>query len=85
MLTLLDMDLQTKKLELVRLIINTKKPSLLKKIEDIFNKEVGADWYDELSKHEKQSIEKGISEADKGELFSHEQVMQEIKAKYGLE
>ena len=79
------MDLQTKKLELVRLIINTKKPSILKKIEDIFKKEAGADWYDELSKHEKQAIEKGISEAGKGELIPHEQVMREIKAKYGLE
>ena len=79
------MDLQTKKLELVRLIINTKRPSILKKIEDIFTKEVGFDWYDELSKHEKLSIEKGISEAGKGELIPHEQVMREIKAKYGLE
>ncbi|MEZ5197977.1 MAG: hypothetical protein R2764_16795 [Bacteroidales bacterium] len=79
------MDLQTKKLELVRLIINTKKPSILKKIEDIFKKEAGTNWYDELSKHEKQSIEKGLSEADKGELIPHEEVMQEIKAKYGLE
>jgi len=79
------MDLQAKKLELVRLIINTKKPSLLKKIEDILKNEAGTDWYDELSNLEKQSIEKGLSEADKGELIPHEQVMQEIKAKYGLE
>lgn len=79
------MDLQAKKLELVRLIINTEKPSILKKIEEVFKKEKNTDWWDELNEFEKHSIETGIAEADNGELIPHEQVMQEIKEKYGLE
>jgi len=40
------------------------------------------DFWDKLSEAEKQAIEEGISEADRGELFSHEEVMAEIKSKF---
>jgi len=79
------MNLQAKKLELVQLIINTKKPLTLKKVEDVFRKEEAADWWNEISEAERQSIEKGISEADNGKLISHEDVMREIKSKYNLD
>lgn len=78
------MNLQAKKLELVRLIINTKKPSILNKVEEILKKEKTADWWEDLSEDEKQAIDKSLAEADRGELIPHEEVMREIKAKYKL-
>jgi thiamine pyrophosphate-dependent acetolactate synthase large subunit-like protein len=81
----LGMNLQAKKLELVQLIINTKKPLTLKKVEDILKKEEESDWWDEISEAERQSIEKGLAEADRGELIAHEEVMKEVKAKYKLD
>jgi predicted transcriptional regulator len=77
------MNLQAKKLELVQLIINTEKPSILQKIEDVFKKK--ADWWDEISEDERKSIEKGLAEADRGELIPHEQVMKELKSRYKLD
>ena len=81
----LGMNLQAKKLELVQLIINTKKPLTLKKVEDVLKKEEESDWWDEISEAERQSIEKGLAEANRGELIAHEEVMKEVKAKYKLD
>jgi predicted Zn-ribbon and HTH transcriptional regulator len=75
------MNLQAKKLELVQLIINTRKPLTLKKVEEILKKEKESDWY-EIGDAERQSIEKGLQEAGEGKLIPHEEVMKEAKAKY---
>jgi hypothetical protein len=77
------MNLQAKKLELVQLIINTEKPSILKKVEDVFKNK--ADWWDEISEDERTSIEQGLAEADRGELIPHEQVMKELKSRYKID
>ena len=65
----IDMNLQSKKLELVQLILNTEKPSILTKVEAILKKEKASDWLDEISLEEKKAIEKGLAEAEKGELI----------------
>lgn len=79
-----NMNLQAKKLELVQLIINTRKPLILKRVEEILKSEEEADWWDQISEAERQSIEKGLAEADRGELIPHEKVMKEVKEKYNL-
>jgi predicted transcriptional regulator len=73
------MDLKTKKLELVRLILRTEKPAVLEKVEAILKKEVDSDWWDEISEDEKNAIKEALAEADRGELISHEKVMKEIR------
>lgn len=79
------MNLQEKKLELVQLILNTEKPSVLKKVEAVLKKENDLDWWDGISEEEKKAIEKGIAEADRGELISHSVVMDEVSARYNLD
>lgn len=79
------MNLQAKKLEIVQLILNTEKPAILKKVEDILKKGKDTDWWDEISEVERLAIETGIEEADRGELIPHEEVMKEVKAKYNLD
>jgi len=78
------MNLQAKKLELVQLIINTRKPLTLKKVEEVLKREAESDWWDEISDSERQSIEKGLEEAEEGKLIPHSEVMKEAKAKYNL-
>ena len=78
------MNLQAKRLELVQLILNTEKPAVLAKVEAVFKKEKGADWWDETSEAEKKAIEKGIAEADSGKLIPHNEMMEEVRAKYNL-
>jgi len=78
------MNIQAKKLELVQRILNTNKPSLLEKISKIFEQEGETDWWDELSDEERESIQEGLNQLERGEGIPHEKIMQEIKAKYGL-
>ncbi len=77
----INMNLQSKKLELVQLILNTEKPSILARVEAVL-KGKAVDWWDEISEEEREAIEKGLSEADKGELIAHDEVMKEVRAKY---
>lgn len=79
------MNLQAKKLELVQMILNTEKPTVLAKVEAVFKKEKGADWWDEIGEAERNAIEEGLAEADRGELIPHEEVMKEVRAKYKLD
>ena len=79
------MNIQSKKLELVQLILDTEKPVILEKIEEILKKGKSSDWWDELSIAERKAIEKGITEADNGDLIPHEEVMKQVKAKYKLD
>ena len=39
------------------------------------------DWYNELSKEQKRSIQKGLDDLDNGKIISHEEVMLKVKAK----
>lgn len=80
----ISMNVQAKKLEIVQLILNTEKPTLLRMVEDVLKREKVADWWDEISPAERKTIERGIEEADRGELIPHEQVMKEVRAKYHL-
>jgi hypothetical protein len=73
------MNLQAKKLEIVQLILNTEKPSLLKKVEDVFKKEQATDWWYAISDEERAEIEQGLAEADRGEVIPHEEVMAKYK------
>jgi len=79
------MNLKAKKLELVQLILNTDKPSVLAKVEAVFKSEKDTDWWDEISEAERTAIEESLAEADRGELIPHEEVMREIRAKYNLD
>ncbi|MGM0498276.1 MAG: hypothetical protein ACQESJ_10185 [Bacteroidota bacterium] len=38
-----------------------------------------ADWWDTISQEEQEDIEQGLSEADRGEVTSHEEVMKRYK------
>ena len=79
------MNLQAKKLELVQLILNTKKSSVLAKVEAVFTQEKGTDWWDDISEDEKRAIEESIAEADRGELIPHAKVMEKVREKYKLD
>lgn len=68
------MDIEATKLELMQLILNTKKESILKKIKKIYQEE-SSDWWIEMSAEEQAEIEEGLRQAEAGEVVSHESVM----------
>ena len=77
------MDLAARKVDLISWISNLRDEKTLKKIETIRQEE--SDWWDEISEAEKEEIEKGIAEADRGELIPYDEVMKEVRAKYKLD
>lgn len=68
------MNLKTKKLELVQLILNTDKPALLEKVEAVLKNEKEKDWRNEISESERKAIEESLAEAYAGQLIPHEEV-----------
>ncbi len=78
------MDIPALKLDLVQKILNTKNPSLLNKINTIQKKQVEKDWWDQLPFEVQDSIIEGIHDIEDGKVFTHDQVIQEAKQKYGF-
>lgn len=72
------MNIEAVKLELMQLLLNTNKESILLKIKRIYQEE-SSDWWDELSAEEQREIEKSILEDDKGEITAHQTVMKQFE------
>ena len=68
------MNIETKKLELMHLLLQTQKESILKKLKSVFEEEQ-VDWWSEMSKKEQEEIKTGLAQADKGEYKANETVM----------
>lgn len=68
------MNIEVTKLELMQLLLNTKKESVLLRIKQIFEEE-SADWWTTLSTEEQAAITEGLQQAENGEVISHERVM----------
>lgn len=68
------MNIETTKLELMQLLLNTHNESILMKIKRIYEEE-SSDWWSELSKEEQTEIEIGLKQIETGELTNHNEVM----------
>ena len=72
------MNIETTKLELMHLLLQTQKESLLIKLKKVFEEEQ-TDWWDEMTEEEKQDIKKGLSQADEGDFVDNETVMKRFE------
>ncbi|WP_445908878.1 hypothetical protein [Yeosuana sp.] len=68
------MNIETTKLELMHLLLQTQKESLLKKLKSVFEEEQ-VDWWNEMSENEQEEIKTGLKQADNGEYVDNEIVM----------
>ncbi len=73
----LDFNIESKKLALIQWLTSLNDVSMIDKILELKNKE-SKDWWNETSDEEKESIEKGLSDAESGNLKPHS----EIRKKY---
>lgn len=78
------MDIQSLKLDLVSKILNIENPGILIEINKILQKASKTDWWDQLPEEVQESILEGMEDVQKGNVFSHEHILQEAKQKYGL-
>ncbi len=68
------MDIQIEKLNLIKWLTDVQEPSVIERFIALKNDQQG-DWWEQISEDEKSEIEEGLAQADKGEVFSHEEVM----------
>ncbi len=70
-----ELNIQTKKIELIQWLSTIEDLSLLNKIIDL-KKQENKDWWISISENEKQSVEKGLQDAEAGKLNSHSKARQ---------
>ncbi|RVU01989.1 hypothetical protein EOD41_08535 [Mucilaginibacter limnophilus] len=76
------MDLQAEKIELVKLLLEVEDEQTLNEIKAVLHHDY--DFYDDLPEAVKDSIEQALEDVEKGNVRSHEEVIKEMKSKYGI-
>ena len=73
------MDIQATKLELMQLLLQEQKESVLEKLKEVFDKkEETTDWFDDLNPEQQEGILAGKRQADAGLLSDHDTVMKKL-------
>lgn len=76
------MNLDTRKINLINWISSVQETDIIDEIEKIQKEKT--DWWDILSKEDKQALEEGLEQLDKGESLTRSQVRDKIKEKFNL-
>jgi len=71
------MNIQTSKIELVKMILNIENDKFIEKITEFIQKE-RIDFWSELSLSEQTEIQKGIKELDKGKRVEYSDFLKKI-------
>jgi len=71
------MNIQTNKLELIKLILSIDNTELIQKITDLVSTQ-NSDFWNQLSVEAKQDILKGIEDLNNGQKVSFESVLKKI-------
>jgi predicted transcriptional regulator len=77
------MDIQAEKLEIMKMLLEVDSPEILSEVKAVFQSQE-YDFYNGLPQEVKLSIEAGLADAEKGNLYTHESVMKEMQDKHGL-
>ena len=70
------MNIQTEKIELVKMLLDTENPRIIESIKNIFKKEKTNDFWDELSTEQRIEIEMASLEIENGEITDYDIFMQ---------
>ncbi len=66
------MNLQTEKLEILRMILETENPKILDSIRKIFKRQASVDFWETITQSQKEDILSGIQEIENGEIEDYE-------------
>lgn len=73
------MNIQSEKLEIVRMILDTDNPSILSSIKHIFANSKKVDFWDSLPQSQRDEILKGIDEIENDETVNYEQFIKKYR------
>ncbi len=74
------MNLEVRKLNLINWISSIQESELIEKLEALQLE--GSDWWDQISEEDREAIEEGLEQLDRGESLSRSEVRERIQAKY---
>jgi|TARA_A100001518_G_C1191128_1_gene36732 hypothetical protein len=66
------MNIQTEKIELAKLLLNTNDPEIIQSIKKILKKETSPDFWEELNAEQKQEIKDARKEIENGNYTDYE-------------
>lgn len=66
------MNIQTEKLEILKMVLATDNPGILNSIKKLFKKELNTDFWETLPQNKKDEILLGFEEIEKGETIDYE-------------
>ncbi len=75
------MDVTELRADLHNMIDKISDRNILKAVRTLLSEKAATktDWWDTIDQEERDEIEQGLSEAEKGEVTSHEEVMKKYK------
>jgi hypothetical protein len=76
------MNLENRKINLINWISSIQEPSIIDKMEAI--QKENAEWWDSVSDEDKQAIEEGLDQLDKGEYLTRSHFRSKVKEKYNF-
>ena len=71
------MDIQSSKIELVKIILNIENDEFIKKVTDFINEEK-SDFWNELTQEQQEEIKIGIDQLNQGKRMSYNEVLKRI-------
>ena len=69
------MDIQAKKIEIMKLVLETDNPDILESIKALFKRNTTADFWETIAQEQKDDILQGIKKIENGELIDYEDSM----------
>lgn len=73
------MDIQTEKLQLMKMLLETEDKSILKQLKAVFDSRTKSDIWDEWDDEVRKDVEEAIRQADAGELIPHSKAITMLK------
>jgi hypothetical protein len=73
------MNLQAEKLEIMKLILETENPDILKSIKSLLWKAEKSDFWETLPQDQKNEIQDGIQDIENGDTVDYQEFMEKFR------
>jgi len=70
------MNIQSEKLKIMKLILETNNPRILESIKKLFNKSTKVDFWETLTQEQKDDIQQGIMDIENGDVVDYDDFME---------
>ena len=69
------MNIQAEKIEIMKMILETNNPGILKSVKNIFRESTKTDFWETISQEQKDDILEGIEDIENGEVVDYKDFM----------